>query len=118
MAREEGRTSIGVPRGLTRWIDQVLERLGNPDLADRKALARVAGQRIIEKYSLRARKAPPRGHGRRDRIDVSPAQRAIIRDAARTEKIPFMSPDEAYRNEMIEILKTLKVKVGRRERVA
>jgi hypothetical protein len=118
MTGEEGRTSIGVPRGLTHWIDQVLEKLGDPNLADRKALARVAGQRIIERYSLRTRKIPPRGHGRRDRIDVSPAQRAIIRDAARAEKIPFMSPDEAYRNEMIEILKTLEAKGDRRGRVA
>jgi len=118
MKVEGGRASIIMPTALARWIDEVLQGLGDPKLKDRNTLARLAGSRIIKRYSLKKRKAPPRGHGGRVTVNVPGAQRSIIADAVHSEEIPFMTPDEAYRSGIIQILKVLEKRAARRQRVS
>jgi metal-responsive CopG/Arc/MetJ family transcriptional regulator len=112
MRGDEGRSSVVVPIALARWIDEVIEKAGNPKLSNRNSVAREAGRRLIRKYSLETRPIKPKWRFRRATLNMASSQRSLIQSAVQAEIMPFITADEAYRNEIMEILKGL----GRRTR--
>ena len=107
MKEPGGRTSVSVPIALARWIDDVIEKADNPKLSNRNSVAREAGRRLIRKYSLETRPIKPKWRFRRVVLNMPSSQHSLILSAVQAEIIPFMTVDEAYRNEIMEILKGL-----------
>ena len=107
MKEPEGRSSIGIPKALARWIDDVVEKAGNPKLNNRNSIAREAGRRLIRKYSLETRPIKPKWRIRRVALNMPSSQHSLILAAVQAEIVPFISVDEAYRHEIIEILEGL-----------
>jgi len=107
MKEPEGRSSIGIPKALARRMDDVVEKAGNPKLSNRNSVAREAGRRLIRKYSLETRPIKPKGRAGRVALNMPSSQHSLILAAVQAEIIPFMSVDEAYRHEIIEVLEGL-----------
>jgi len=107
MKEPGGRSSIGIPKALARRMDDVVEKAGNPKLNNRNSVAREAGRRLIRKYSLETRPTKPKVRLRRVALNMPSSQHSLILSAVQAEILPFMSVDEAYRHEIIEILEGL-----------
>ena len=106
-----GRSSIGVPKALARWMDDVVKKAGNPKLNNRNSVAREAGRRLIRKYSLGTRPIKPRGRAGRVALNMPSSQHSLILAAVQAEILPFISVDEAYRHEIIETLEGLERRI-------